>query len=258
MPRHKNWTPEEDSLLREHWGEEHPQWIAIQIQRTESAVRRRAWSLIQQGRSLHDPEWSAKEDRELLWYWSEKGPAFLARKLGRTRRAVETRALALLGSLCRRGMFSQKAAAKRLGYSPEQVRGAVEALGLQTRAEGPHGMWRLDEDQLDKISVHLERGRGLTIKEVGEHLGVTRNTVAAWAVELGVISCLDRGVWFRKRDLPRFEARNDQRSNRWTLRHPCCVSCGRTDRRHKGKGKCTLCYTRDRRILAIKRENGQK
>ena len=30
----------------------------------------------------------------------------------------------------------------------------------------------------------------------------------------------------------------------WALKHPCCVECGTTERRHFGRGKCTRCYGR--------------
>ena len=252
----RRWTAEDDAFLREHWKRKKPKWIARQLKRTQSAIRRRAWSLIQKGRAKGDPEWTEKEDQDLIWYWSEKGPAYLARKLKRSRRAVETRAKALLGSLARRGMLTQKEVAERTGYLKEHVRQAVLDLGLHTRAEGDHGTWRLTYEQMDRVVEYL--GNQLTLREVADHLEVTIKTVRSWAAELEVELASHRGARIQKKDLPRFEERSRQRWTRWATRYDCCVDCGGTDRPHKGGGRCTLCYGRNRRkARALRQESGQ-
>lgn len=37
---------------------------------------------------------------------------------------------------------------------------------------------------------------------------------------------------------------------RWSRNYKCCVSCGRTDKRHNGKGKCVNCAARHRKRQA--------
>lgn len=38
-----------------------------------------------------------------------------------------------------------------------------------------------------------------------------------------------------------------RRKSYWADRHECCVSCGRTDAPHKGRGLCLPCYRRERK-----------
>lgn len=41
----------------------------------------------------------------------------------------------------------------------------------------------------------------------------------------------------------------------WSSEYPCCVECGKTDRRHAAKGVCHRCYQRHR--LRLIRSSGQ-
>ncbi len=36
----------------------------------------------------------------------------------------------------------------------------------------------------------------------------------------------------------------ERRAARWSREHDCCIVCGRTDRKHQGKGICTACTKR--------------
>jgi len=107
------------------------------------------------------------------------------------------------------------------------------------------------------------RENGLTYKQIGESLGVSKQRVhqiyAKYETEkkYKIYKCVKCGNGFSKNDRKYIDTicpicneckMNRIKANYWSPKHylQACAECGRNDIKHQGDGLCVTCYSRRR------------
>ena len=203
----------------------------------------------------HRARWTTDDDRRLVWYWGHRRPKAVAKLLGRTVAACNHRMRVLTGSASTsRGTYTIRRLSLETGYGRDDIKRAIDALGLLVQLRPRTGA-RINDAQKSKILDWLgsEPGglTGQTLIEVASDLGVSVGTVARWAKLLGIDVCKGK-AWGQLTPSEVEQIRNEVvrvrrvlvTGDRWSHHHECCVQCGTTDTKHKGRGMCRTCYTR--------------
>jgi hypothetical protein len=142
-------------------------------------------------RAGRPPFWAARRIAKLRELWGTLSNAAIARELGISEAAVfrQARRLALpprrlnawprcrvatLRALWRRRGLSMAAIGRQLGVSGSSVFAQVHELGFPPRSPRPHATWHAD--RIAKLRVL--QGKGLSLAEIGQGLGVSKRAVA--------------------------------------------------------------------------------
>lgn len=154
--------------------------------------------------------------------WGTSYPEEIAEKLGRTVGACRSKAYSLLGTKSmNRGGYSVRSLSKETGYHYTQIRGAILALGLEDSIKRKGGSCH---EALRRWGKGWDNRTWLITDNVAEailkYLGEDTEVSAGYA-----LCFLPKGC----------------KLDRWSRAHDCCVECGTTEKKHWGKGKCSIC-----------------
>ena len=165
--------------------------------------------------------WRQREDLYLIRRWGHASVEVIAGWLGRTPDGVTNRAHVLELGSTRRGFWSLEDLIRKSGFARERVLNAAHVLGLKlertvrSRRSQPHSNyrrpWAITEAQGQQVLDLLRR------TPIDQRL--TRSPKGSWGTGRKPKACVG------------------------TPGHPC----RRTDLPHRAKGKCRICYYRERR-----------
>ena len=124
------------------------------------------------------------------------------------------------------------------------------ALNIRVVAEGSR-TWRISEEHSEKIMAWLceesVAAGGKGVAEMAAELGVNRNVVRNWCVELGITYGTSGGyacITVEEQALLHSRLARSYRKNpgMWSFKFRECTRCGTQDSPHKGRGLCRKCY----------------
>lgn len=168
--------------------------------------------------------WTPEEEHKLERLWGEKNIDALAAELGHTACAVWLRAQKLKLGPARRGLTSLKAFIASSGYAKSRILIAAQHLGI-VFAVGPRVTPR-------PMKLHRHG----------------RKTFGRWTVVseeqqerlLAYLASVPDGV----RLLPTNGSKTAASSWGTGKKPPACLGCDRTDRPHRGRGRCKPCLSK--------------
>jgi len=107
------------------------------------------------------------------------------------------------------------------------------------------------EAKARKEGIVLAQGT-FTANQIAKGLGCSEKTVWGYIRRLGMRvkrrGTIGRGWAMLSEEQMEKIRRYHSTMGGWSQKNPFCVNCGRTDRRHHGKGLCRRCYERWRQV----------
>jgi hypothetical protein len=208
-------------------------------------------------------DWTAEEEDILTNLWGSRSVRSIAERIGRTPVAVYHR-VRKLGYHNRTGSMSMTKLCKMSGFDDEQIKTAMEAIGLplsrdwerKGRGNKSRTRWyRIDEDDAERIIEWLIS----RFNEYGRIVAVDSKYVKGWGTGGRPNACLKCGTterphfgnglcknchrvcWYRSS--PNFK----NRYGGWGtgIRPNSCLVCGTIERPHVAKGMCGRCHGKE-------------